>query len=211
MRGTTFPPRQAPSLGDQHLGLTVVDPVGQRVGGEPAEHDGVRGSDAGAGEHRHREFRDHSHVDGDTIATLDAQRGQCIGETAHLEVEVPVGEVAGLARFAHPVVRDLLASILQVSIQTVVRQVERAVAEPAEKGRFGVVEGHGRLFEPTHPLQGLVEPEGGEVLLGVIVDPRPGVGRSGELGRRGEAPLLTQQVLDRLGHCYVLPLTVGRP
>ena len=55
----------------------------------------------------------------------------------------------------------------------------------------------------------MVEPEGGEVLIGAIVDPRLGVGRSGELCRWGKAPLLTQQVLDRLGHSSVLPRLSG--
>src|SRR3546814_5607459 len=38
--------------GDDHLGAAVLDPGGQGVGGEAAEHDRVRGAEAGAGEHR---------------------------------------------------------------------------------------------------------------------------------------------------------------
>ena len=70
------------------------------------------------------------------------------------------------------------------------RQLYERLSVPSlnqRKRAIGVVEGHGRLLEPTHPLQGMVEPEGGEVLLGAIVDPRLGVGRSGELGGGGSS------------------------
>jgi hypothetical protein len=36
-------------LGDQHLAAHVVKAVGERVGGEAAEDDGVRGAEPGAG------------------------------------------------------------------------------------------------------------------------------------------------------------------
>jgi sugar phosphate isomerase/epimerase len=44
---------------DQHLGPGVVDPVLQRLRREPPEHHGVGGPDPGAGQHGHRELRDH--------------------------------------------------------------------------------------------------------------------------------------------------------
>ena len=56
--------------GDQHLGLGVVDAVGQRLRREAAEHDAVRGADAGAGQHRHGRLGDHRQVDVDPVARL---------------------------------------------------------------------------------------------------------------------------------------------
>ena len=54
--------------GDQHLGLGVVDAVGERLRREAAEHDAVGGADAGTGEHRHGRLGDHRQVDVDPVA-----------------------------------------------------------------------------------------------------------------------------------------------
>ena len=70
--------------GDEHPGARVLDPVAQRVGGEAAEDDRVRGSDAGAGEHRDGELGDHRHVDRHAVAPLDAERAERVGATPHL-------------------------------------------------------------------------------------------------------------------------------
>ncbi len=67
---------------------------------------------------------DHPHVDGDTIAAFHPERSEGVGESAHLTVQIPVGEVTRLAGFAHPVVGDLVSPLFQVPIQAVVREVE---------------------------------------------------------------------------------------
>ena len=68
------PPTTTPGLvlRDQDLAAHVVDPVGERVGGEPAEDDRVRRAEPRAGEHRDRELRDHPHVDRDLRSLYDA-------------------------------------------------------------------------------------------------------------------------------------------
>ena len=96
--------------GDQHLGLGVVDPVGERLGGEAAEHDAVRRADAGAGEHRHRGLGDHRHVDVDPVALLDAEALEHVGEPLHLVEQLGVGDRARVAGLALPVERDLVAA-----------------------------------------------------------------------------------------------------
>ena len=65
--------------GDDELRLGVVDAVGQRLGGEAAEDDGVRRADAGAGEHGDRQLGDHRHVDGDAVAAPHAELLQRVG------------------------------------------------------------------------------------------------------------------------------------
>ena len=95
--------------GDDHLALGVVDAVDERVGAEAAEHHRVRRADAGAGQHRDRQLGDHRHVDADAVALGDAEALEDVGEALHLGVQVGVGDGAGVARLALPVVRDLVA------------------------------------------------------------------------------------------------------
>ena len=72
----------APSTvgGHQYLALGVVDAIGERVGGEPSEHNGMGGTDPGAGQQRDRELGDHREVDGDPVTALDAQILEHVGE-----------------------------------------------------------------------------------------------------------------------------------
>ena len=95
--------------GDQQLGLGVVDPVGERLRREPAEHDAVRRADAGAGQHGDRRFGDHRQVDVDPVALDDAEALEGVGEALHLGVQFGVGDRAGVARLALPVDGDPLA------------------------------------------------------------------------------------------------------
>ena len=60
-------------LRDQHLAAHVVGAIGERVGREAAEDDGVRRAQARAGEHRDRQLRDHAHVDRDLRPLADAE------------------------------------------------------------------------------------------------------------------------------------------
>ena len=54
--------------GDERDGLGVVDPVAQRLGGEPAEHHRVHRADPGAGQHGDRRLGNHRQVDRDPVA-----------------------------------------------------------------------------------------------------------------------------------------------
>ena len=65
--------------GDDQLGVGVLDAGGERVRGEAAEDDRVRGADPGAGQHRDDGLGDHRQVDGDPVALADAQLGQRVG------------------------------------------------------------------------------------------------------------------------------------
>ena len=107
--------------GDDDLGLGVVDPVDDRVGREAAEDARVGGADAGAGQHGDRQLGDHRHVDGDPVAPLDAEALEHVGEPADLVEQLGVGDGAGVARLALPVVRDLVAPAgLDVAVEAVV-------------------------------------------------------------------------------------------
>ena len=81
--------------GDDDPGLGVVDAVGERLGGEAAEDDRVRGADAGAGQHRDDRLGDHRQVDRDPVARADAEVGQGVGGPADLAVQLGVGDGRG--------------------------------------------------------------------------------------------------------------------
>jgi hypothetical protein len=63
-------------LGDQQPGLGPFQPLAQRACREAAEHHHVRGAQPGAGQHRHRQLRHHSHVDADHVTLADPQLAQ---------------------------------------------------------------------------------------------------------------------------------------
>ena len=117
--------------GDDELGLRVVDAVGERIGRETAEDDGVRSADAGAGEHRDWQLGNHRHVDGDAIAAAHAELLQRVGCLVDLLIEIAVGEDPAVARLAFPVVGDLVATAgVDVAIEAVDGDVELATDEP---------------------------------------------------------------------------------
>src|SRR5919109_3858856 len=92
----------APVGGHDHLGLGVVNAVAQGFGAEAAEHDAVRGADAGASQHGDRQLRDHGHIDGDAIARAHTDLFEHIGELTHFAVQRLVGEDALIARLTLP-------------------------------------------------------------------------------------------------------------
>ena len=184
--------------GDDDLGLTVLDPSGERFGREAAEHDGMNGPDARAGEHRVSRFRDHRHVDGDAVALLDVAVAQDVGHPAHLVVQFLVGDVLGvLGVVALPDDRSLVGALRQVPVDAVVGGVERAVLEPLDRD---VVRIEGGILDPHRrpvPMDalGMLGPEAiriGDrarvhfVVLGVIDE--------------GALAPLRRNVVDFLGH-----------
>ena len=123
-----------------------------------------------------------------------------IGKPPHLGVEVGIGQGPGVTGFAHPVVGDLVAMLIEMPIEAVVGEVELAVGEPLVEGSIGVIETYRGLLEPGDTAQGLLGPIGDRVGSCLFVDSRFGVGLGRELRRRGEAAILAEQVLDGLGH-----------
>jgi hypothetical protein len=112
--------------------VAVVDPVGERVGREAGENDGMDRADPRAGQHRVGGFGDHREVQDDPVAATDAQLLQDIGETADLGVQLLVGDVLrgflGIVGLEDD--RGLVAALGQVPVDAVRGHVERAVLEP---------------------------------------------------------------------------------
>ena len=112
--------------GDDDRGFAVLDPAGQRIGREAAEHDRVDRADPGAGEHREGSLGDHRQVDGDPVALLDAMRLQHVGEAADLGVQLAVGDraVDCVGVVALPDDRGLVAALGEVAVEAIERDVE---------------------------------------------------------------------------------------
>ncbi len=189
-----------PAVGrDDDLGLAVGDPVGERVGREPAEDHGVGGADPRTGEHRHHGLGDHRQVDRHPVTGLHAELDERVGRLADLVLEVGVGELAGVVLgLADPVDRDLVTLAgLDVPVDAVVRRVDASAHEPLGEGRVVPVEDAVPLLVPVEAL-GLLGPE--RLAVGVRPVVRLGlhVRVVRELGRRLEATRLGAQVGEGL-------------
>jgi hypothetical protein len=129
-----------------------------------------------AGEHRDRQFRDHRHMQGHTVAGLQpaelAQQGR---ELVDAYEEILVRDV--LNRFVlglwHEMDRRLVLVLGEVSIDAVVAGVDLAADEPAPEWRVAGVE---RPFPVPGPveqvcklLEALAEPVEGKTLKDTVV------------------------------------------
>ena len=74
-------------LGEDGNAAGVGDAVGDGVGGESAEDDGVDGADTRAGEQRDGQLGRHAHVDGDAVALLNAEGLEGVGEALDIGVQ----------------------------------------------------------------------------------------------------------------------------
>ena len=143
--------------GDHEIRLAVVDASGKRVRREAAEYDGMDRADARARQHGVSGFRDHRQIDRHPVALLDAVSLQHVGEAAHIVVELAIGDVPrfGLGVVRFPNDGGLLAALLQVPVDAVRGDVQRAVLEPFDRhvGKFerGVLDARVRL-DPVETL-----------------------------------------------------------
>ena len=84
-----------PQLADRiTFGLASSMRVASSRAAKPAEHHGVHGADARAGEHRNHRLRHHRHVENDTVAFADAEIAQHGGEYLGLGHQAVIGNGA---------------------------------------------------------------------------------------------------------------------
>ena len=190
--------------GDDHFGAGVVDPVGESRGAKAAEHDAVNCADAGARQHRHHRFGDQRHVNGDHITLLNALTFEDVGEFGDFGEQFAIGKGAGVARFALPHERGLIATTLfDLIIQAVVRDIGFTADEPLDER---LVPFHHLVpgFEPVQ-LARHVAPKGFGVVQRLTVEAVV-FGFVGEFGGglkcfvRGKATALLHHGLDTVGH-----------
>ena len=134
LSGTLRPARSPSSAVMTTLELAVLDAAGERIRREAAEHDGMDGADARAGEDRVGRFRNHRHVDGDAIALLDVAVAQHVGEAADFVVQFAKGDFLGFFRIvAFPDDGDLVTARMQMPVDAIVGGVGDAVLEPFDR------------------------------------------------------------------------------
>ena len=141
--------------GDDQPGLGVVAAVDDGVGREAAEDHRVGHADAGAGQHGDGQLGHHRHVDGDAVARARGPDDFSTLANLHTSsMQVAVGERAGVARLALPVVRDPVAPArLDVAVEAVVGDVERAADEPLGEGQVPLERGV-EVLEPADAARG---------------------------------------------------------
>src|ERR1022692_1337685 len=92
----------------------------------------MNGADPRAREHHNGDFRNHRQINRDAIAFLDTDGLHSVCALANPLVEFPVTDVFREPRIiALPNDCGLIAARRQVAIQTIAREVELAVGEPA--------------------------------------------------------------------------------
>ena len=117
--------------GDHQARAGVDNASGHCLRREAAKNHRVDGADAGAGQHRHRGFRHHRHIDGDHVAFFNPEAEQHIGEAAHVRMQFTVGDVLALAGVvAFPDDGGLIAALGEVAVEAVGGEVQGAVFIP---------------------------------------------------------------------------------
>ena len=181
---------------EQHGRLRVVDPLADGLRREAAEDHAVGSADARARQHGDRRLGHHGHVDGDTVAPLDAGPPERAGEVVHFAVQVPVGERPRVAGLALPDEGGPAATgRLDVPVEAVIGDVELPTEEPLGVGHLPLE----RLLPRLEPVELLGEalPELDRVLRSLGIDGGAvDVGPLDELFRRREPTLLFQEGLE---------------
>ena len=182
--------------GDHAARAGVLDPVFQRDRRETAEHHRVDRADARAGLHRDHRFGHQRQIDHHTVTATDAPRLERVGEAADLGMQLAVAQATGVARLALEHDRSAMPVFREVHIEAVVRDVQRAIGEPAVIGRRRLIDRLGERALPGDLRARELRPEserigcGTPVQLGEIFG-RQGRGR-GERGGRRKTALLDQ-------------------
>ena len=167
---------EAPIGRDHQLGLAVDQPVTQGIGRKSAKHHRVGCTDPGAGQHRDRRLWHHRHVERHQIALAHPEGLEGVGGFAHLGVQLPVGEGAGVAWFPFPNQGGFVGpGAVQVSVQAVETEVGAAAFKPAGHRGLAPVEHGVEGLEPVQLAAGQVAPEavgiafsaGAEVSIGL--------------------------------------------
>jgi len=173
--------------------LTIINSVLERFRAETAENDGVNRSHPRTGEHGNHRFGNHWHVDGDAIALSYAHVVKRVCPTAHVEVQLLVGDGSDITGFAFENQRGLVLAIgTEMPVDAVFGDIEFPADEPLGEGSLPFEDLAVRLA-PDQMFLRLAVPE---FLWGVdrlAVEPfvgriTPKIGLGFELGRRPEFP-----------------------
>ena len=172
---TTAPRRHAPSAVMSTFASASLMRSLQRLRGEAAEHDRVRGADARAREHRGDGLGHHAHVDRDAVALARRRASRSsVRDAARLVEQVGVGDARGVAGLAFPVERDLVAV---AGVRRGGRGSSPTTLSLPPTNHFANGSSHSRIVcHSCVPVERerLLGPEALPVAVGVVVDARVG-------------------------------------
>ena len=117
----------------QHPAAGIGDPLAARLAAETTEHHGMNGPQPGARQHGDRQFRHHWHVDGHSVACLDASKiPQHGGKLVHPRVKFLICDcnVSFIFRFRHVKNGCFVSILCQVAINTIVGNIKLATNKP---------------------------------------------------------------------------------
>ena len=162
---------QAAGRGHDRPGFAVVDPDGELVGSEPAEHHRVDRTDPGACQHGDKRFRDHGHVDDDPVPGGNTLGGQGAGEDSHPVPQFPVGDLLLGPGDGAVVDNGELVPVTRfhVPVHGVVADIGLAAGKPAVVRRITVVQNRVPPAVPVYLFGGLA-PEPLRVVNGAAVN-----------------------------------------
>src|SRR5262249_17307987 len=102
-----------------------------------SEDDGVRRPNARTGQHRNCEFGNQRHIERYAIAFFNSEPLQHVGEATNFSVQLLISQRAVVARLAFPNQSCFVTTPRrQMTIQTVVGEVDFSADEPLDMGRF---------------------------------------------------------------------------
>ena len=118
-----------------HLRFGIVDTGGQRAGGETAEYHRVDSADTHRRQHGEDRFRNHRHVNQDTVAFLDILALQDGGHALDFALQFGPGVNTFFVGFGRNVnQRTIIRTLGSVTIHRVVAEVSLTVHEPFDEG-----------------------------------------------------------------------------
>ena len=182
---------------DDHFGSAVLDAVRHRLGAESPENNTMHRTDARAGQHGDGRLGNHGQVNDDPVALAHAIALEHVGESAHLAVQLTIGQYTLFARsaisgrLAFPNERRLVGGRgAEPPIEAVGRHIQLPADEPLREGQLPLQ----HLLEGLHPHQlglGLLFPEPLRILhrFGpqlLVLGHRSDMGLGGKLLRRLE-------------------------
>ena len=126
------------------------------------------GTDTGAGLHGDNGFHHHRHINNDAITLGDAQAFEAVGEQAHLTMQICVGDVVDFTPIGFKNQRDFVGVLRQMTVDTVVGDVQLTIGKPFEKRRIAVIKYLGERLVPGQQVTGQAAPVAGVILIGLI-------------------------------------------
>ena len=120
----------------------------------------MRSTNACTGQHRDGGLWNHGHVQSDEIAFANSHGLERVGSTAHLGMQLLVGEGAHISGFALPD-QGCFGGLgaIQMTVKAVVREVGGSALKPACKRRIIPVENSVKWFKPMQFTTRCVSPE----------------------------------------------------